>query len=62
MEILTDSNNQRRYWSDVKRKMEKEGFIRNHTQNILLKCDDADQVIDLMKKYKNGGNLDLAVT
>lgn len=43
-------------------KVEKEGFIRNHTQNILLKCDDVDNVIELMKNHQGGHNLDLAVT
>lgn len=53
------------YFNDLIRfmtKMEKEGFIRNSTQNLLLKCEDVETVIDTMKAFKSGGSLDLAVT
>ncbi len=37
IEILTDSNNPRRYWSDLKRKLEQEGFGQLYDIIVQLK-------------------------
>ena len=43
-------------------KMEKEGFIRSHTQNILIKCNDVEQVLHRMRDHKSGRDMDLSIT
>jgi len=47
IEILTDSNNSRRYWSDLKRKLTKEGFSQLYEIIVQLKLKASDG-----KKYK----------
>ncbi len=42
VEILTDSNNSRRYWSDLKRKIEKEGGSQLYEIIVQLKLESAD--------------------
>jgi hypothetical protein len=40
--VLTESNNPRRYWSDLKRKLEQEGFIHLYEIIVQLKIASAD--------------------
>jgi DNA-damage-inducible protein D len=47
IETLTDSNNARRYWSDLKRKLEFEGFIQLYEIIVQLKLESSDG-----KKYE----------
>jgi len=47
IETLTDSNNPRRYWSDLKRKLESEGLIQLYEIIVQLKLEAADG-----KKYE----------
>jgi hypothetical protein len=42
IQILTDSNNPRRYWSDLKRKLIKEGFSQLYEIIVQLKLASAD--------------------
>ncbi|MEO7314356.1 MAG: BRO family protein [Ginsengibacter sp.] len=42
VEILTDSKNPRRYWSDLKIKLQKEGFTQLHEIIVQLKLKSAD--------------------
>ncbi len=42
IEILTDSNNPRRYWSDLKRKLEEEGFGQLYDIIVQLKLEASD--------------------
>lgn len=42
IEILTDSNNPRRYWSDLKRKLEQEGFNQLYEIIVRLKLESGD--------------------
>lgn len=42
IEVLTESNNSRRYWSDLKRKLEQEGFIQLYDIIVQLKMLSAD--------------------
>ncbi|MCX8489728.1 MAG: Bro-N domain-containing protein [Cyclobacteriaceae bacterium] len=42
IEILTDSNNPRRYWSDLKRKLEEEGFGQLYDIIVQLKLESRD--------------------
>lgn len=42
IQILTDSNNPRRYWSDLKRKLEEEGFIQLYAIIVQLKIMSSD--------------------
>ena len=42
VEILTDSNNPRRYWSDLKRKLEQEGFGELYDIIVQLKLEASD--------------------
>jgi BRO family, N-terminal domain len=42
IEVLTDSNNPRRYWSDLKRKLEQEGFDQLYEILVQLKLVSAD--------------------
>ncbi len=42
IEILTESNNPRRYWSDLKIKLQKEGFIQLYDIIVQLKLESAD--------------------
>ena len=37
IEVLTESNNPRRYWSDLKRKLNKEGFSQLYEIIVQLK-------------------------
>ncbi|MDP3148475.1 MAG: Bro-N domain-containing protein [Ignavibacteria bacterium] len=46
IQILTDSANPRRYWSDLKRKLEAEGFVQLYEIIVQLKLISADA-----KKY-----------
>ena len=46
IQILTDSQNPRRYWSDLKRKLEAEGFVQLYEIIVQLKLESADA-----KKY-----------
>ncbi len=46
IEILTDTENPRMYWSDLKRKMRKEGFFELYDFIVQLKMGAAD-----CKKY-----------
>src|SRR5438445_4671754 len=39
---LTDSNNTRRYWSDLKRKLEQEGFFQLYEILVQLKLESLD--------------------
>ncbi len=47
IEILTDSNNPRRYWSDLKRKLGEEGFRQLYDIIVQLKLEASDG-----KKYQ----------
>ena len=47
VEILTESNNPRRYWSDLKIKLQKEGFVQLYEIIVQLKLASVDG-----KKYK----------
>lgn len=47
IQVLTDSNNPRRYWSDLKRKLEQEGFTHLYDLIVQLKLISSDG-----KKYK----------
>lgn len=47
IETLTDSSNPRRYWSDLKRKLTKEGFSQLYEIIVQLKLESSDG-----KKYK----------
>jgi DNA-damage-inducible protein D len=40
--ILTDSPNPRRYWSDLKRDLEAEGFAEVYAENVQLKMQASD--------------------
>ncbi|MDO9512900.1 MAG: Bro-N domain-containing protein [Bacteroidales bacterium] len=42
IETLTDSNNPRRYWSDLKRKLSKEGFNQLYEIIVQLKLESSD--------------------
>lgn len=42
IEILTDTENPRRYWSDLKRKLRKEGFFELYDFIVQLKMEAAD--------------------
>ena len=42
IQILTDSNNPRRYWSDLKRKLEEEGFLQLYDILVQLKIVSQD--------------------
>jgi len=42
IEVLTESNNSRRYWSDLKRKLELEGFIQLYEIIVQLKMESSD--------------------
>ena len=42
IEILTESNNPRRYWSDLKIKLQKEGFTQLYEIIVQLKLESAD--------------------
>jgi hypothetical protein len=42
IEILTDSNNPRRYWSDLKRKLEQEGLSQLYDIIVQLKMESSD--------------------
>src|SRR5260221_1563796 len=42
IEILTESNNPRRYWSDLKRKLEQEGFGQLYEIIVQLKLESSD--------------------
>ena len=42
IEILSDSNNPRRYWSDLKRKLEEEGFGQLYDIIVQLKLESSD--------------------
>jgi hypothetical protein len=42
VEILTESNNPRRYWSDLKRKLNKEGFSQLYEIIVQLKMTSSD--------------------
>jgi len=42
VEILTESNNPRRYWSDLKIKLQKEGFNQLYEIIVQLKLESAD--------------------
>jgi len=42
IQILTDSNNSRRYWSDLKRKLKKEGFNQLYEFIVQLKLESSD--------------------
>lgn len=42
VEILTGSNNPRRYWSDLKRKLEQEGFSQLYDNIVQLKLESSD--------------------
>jgi len=42
IEVLTESNNSRRYWSDLKRKLELEGFIQLYEIIVQLKIESSD--------------------
>ena len=46
IETLTGSNNPRRYWSDLKRKLTKEGFSQLYEIIVQLKLESSDR-----KKY-----------
>ena len=43
IETLTGSNNPRRYWSDLKRKLIKEGFSQLYEIIVQLKLESADE-------------------
>jgi prophage antirepressor-like protein len=47
VQILSGTNNPRRYWSDLKRKLEQEGFIQLYEIIVQLKLESADG-----KKYE----------
>lgn len=47
IEVLSESSNPRRYWSDLKRKLKKEGFGQLHEIIVQLKLESEDG-----KKYK----------
>ncbi|MCK9401449.1 MAG: hypothetical protein M0Q51_15840 [Bacteroidales bacterium] len=42
IEILTESNNPRRYWSDLKRKLNSEGFSQLYEIIVQLKMISSD--------------------
>jgi hypothetical protein len=42
IEVLTESNNSRRYWSDLKRKLELEGFVQLYEIIVQLKMESSD--------------------
>jgi hypothetical protein len=42
IQVLTDSNNPRRYWSDLKHKLEQEGFTQLYEIIVQLKMISAD--------------------
>jgi len=42
VKILSGTNNPRRYWSDLKRKLEQEGFIKLYEIIVQLKLESAD--------------------
>jgi len=42
IEILTGTNNPRRYWSDLKRKLEQEGFSQLYETIVQLKLESSD--------------------
>ena len=42
IQILTESNNSRRYWSDLKRKIQQEGFFQLYEFIVQLKMESAD--------------------
>ncbi|KJS23665.1 MAG: phage antirepressor protein [Clostridiaceae bacterium BRH_c20a] len=42
IEILTDTENPRRYWSDLKRKLKKEGFVELYDFIVQLKMEASD--------------------
>lgn len=42
IQILSESNNPRRYWSDLKRKLQQEGFIQLYEIIVQLKLESSD--------------------
>jgi hypothetical protein len=43
IEVLTESSNPRRYWSDLKIQLsDKEGFIQLYEKNVQLKLESSD--------------------
>ena len=42
IQVLTDSKNSRRYWSDLKRKLEQEGFLQLYEIIVQLKMEAGD--------------------
>jgi hypothetical protein len=42
IQILTESNNPRRYWSDLKRKLQQEGFVQLYEIIVQLKLESSD--------------------
>ena len=42
IEVLTESNNPRRYWSDLKRKLSSEGFVQLYEIIVRLKMTSSD--------------------
>jgi hypothetical protein len=42
IQVLTDSNNPRRYWSDLKQKLEQEGFFQLYAIIVQLKMMSQD--------------------
>ena len=62
VEVLTESNNPRRYWSDLKRKLNSEGFTQLYDIIVQLKMVSSDgkkyntdnpSVMELLEKLFN---------
>ena len=51
VQVLSESNNARRYWSDLKRKLTKEGFDQLYEIIVQLKLESPDG-----RKYKDFAN------
>ena len=54
IQTLTDSNNSRRYWSDLKRKLTKEGFNQLYEIIVQLKLESSDgkKIYDRLCRYR----------
>ncbi len=57
IEILTESNNPRRYWSDLKRKLNSEGFSQLYEIIVQLKQTQRTRDLYKLKGYPAGPTL-----
>lgn len=54
IEVLTDSSIPKRYWSDLKRKLVREGFIEAYEKIVQLKFPRIDNAHPELDRKKSG--------